>query len=102
VWDREEQIEPLGALVNGILEQHAAAPDRHALASARSQPDAEEVARLLDALERQLHDGKPGLGALARLREQAADLADRAAWVAEERARNHLLERARKCLERLT
>src|SRR5262249_3382567 len=99
VWDREEQIEPLSALVNRILEPYAAAPDRHPLASSRQQPDAEEIARQLDELERQLGDGKPGLGALARLREQAADLADRAAWVADLQSRDHLLGRTRKCLE---
>src|SRR5438876_10681445 len=33
VWDRQEQIEPLAALVNGVLEQHADDPGRHPLAA---------------------------------------------------------------------
>jgi hypothetical protein len=39
--------------------------------------------------------------ALARLRERVADLADRTAWIVEEKARKHLLERSGKILERL-
>jgi MoxR-like ATPase len=101
VWDGEEQIEPLGALVNGVLEHHADAPGRHPLAEAQPRPDAEDLARRLDDLERQLDGTRPGLGTLARLREQAADLADRAAWLADLKSRDHLLARSRKCLERL-
>jgi hypothetical protein len=38
---------------------------------------------------------------VARLRERAADLADRAAWVADDAARAHLLERTSRLLKRL-
>jgi hypothetical protein len=38
---------------------------------------------------------------LARLREQAADIADRSAWVADVNARKHLLERANKLLQKI-
>jgi MoxR-like ATPase len=101
VWDREEQIEPLAALANGVLEQHADVPGRHPLAEARPRPDAEDLARRLDELGRQLDGTRPGLAALARLREQAADLADQAAWLTDLPSRDHLLARARQYLERL-
>jgi MoxR-like ATPase len=101
VWDREEQIEPLAALINAVLTQHAEEPDRHTLAAVQPAPDGEELARQLGAVEEELNNGKPGLSALARLRERVADLADRAAWLPDPDSRNHLLDRTRKCLERL-
>jgi MoxR-like ATPase len=102
VWDRAEQIAPLRALVRGLLEQQPAADRAHPLAAAPERVDGEELARQLDAAERELQaDGRPTLLALARLRERVGDLADRAAWVGDERARRHLVERAGKLLERL-
>jgi MoxR-like ATPase len=101
VWDREEQIEPLAALVNGVLERFENEPDRHPLASEQASPDPEDLARQLDALEKQVDGQRLGLSAAARLREQASDLADRAAWLADLKGRDHLLGRARKFLERL-
>jgi MoxR-like ATPase len=101
VWDREEQIEPLAALVNGVLRQHEGGAARHALAAPQAAPDAEDLARLLAAVEGQLAAGRLALSAAARLREQVADLADRAAWLSDFDSRNHLVERARKCLDLL-
>ena len=101
VWDREEQIEPLAALVNGALEQTGQGAARHPLAVVQAVPDAEDLARQLGAIEGQI-DGVPlSLSATARLREQLGDLADRAAWLADTDSRGHLVERARRCLERL-
>jgi MoxR-like ATPase len=102
VWDREEQIEPLAALVNGLLEQHAGGgPGRHPLARVQAEPDGEDLARQLDAVERQLQDGKLTLSAVARLKERVTDLADRAAWLGDNESRTYLLDRTRKCLEQL-
>src|SRR3954470_8180037 len=59
VWDREEQIEPLAALVNGLLEQHAGGgAGRHPLARVQAEPDGEDLARQLEAVEGQISDGK--------------------------------------------
>src|SRR5262249_31697040 len=55
VWDREEQIEPLAALINGVLEQHAEEPARHALAAVQPVPDGEDLARQLRSLEEELN-----------------------------------------------
>jgi MoxR-like ATPase len=101
VWDREEQIEPLAALVNGLLEQHGGGPDRHALARVEAEPDGEELARQVDGIEEQIRSGKLTLSAAARLRERLTDLADRAAWLGDTDGRKYLLDRTRKCLEQL-
>jgi MoxR-like ATPase len=101
VWDREEQIEPLAALVNGMLEQHEPGPAAHALARVEAAPKGEDLARQLDAVEQQLKGGKLTLSAVARLKERVTDLADQAAWLGDSESRGHLLERTRKCLEEL-
>ena len=103
----EKQIAPLRALVQGVLEQHPEERSPHTLAAAPEQVDGEEVARQLDAAERELQAGGNGQGAplplltLARLRERVADLADRAAWVRDESARKHLLRRSGDILKKL-
>jgi MoxR-like ATPase len=101
VWDREEQIGPLAALVNGLLKQHGAADQAHPLAAPPEHVDGEDLARQLEVLERELQGERLSLTALARLRERTADLADRAAWVTHEASRKHLLDRAGKILQRL-
>jgi MoxR-like ATPase len=101
VWDSEEQIAPLAALVNGILGQHRDEAAAHPLAAVPGQVDGEDLARQLDGVERELQTDHLSLASLARLRERVADLADRAAWVGCDRSRQHLLERTGKLLERL-
>ncbi len=101
LWDREEQIDPLALLINGILEQHPPQEKAHRLAALPTRADGEELAKQLDGLEKELDGEKPGLGKLARMREYVTGLADRALWVADQRDRDHLLERSRKMLEQL-
>jgi MoxR-like ATPase len=101
LWDRDEQIDPLALLINGILEQHPPKEKAHRLATLPTRADGEELARQLDGLEKELDGDKPGLGKLARMREHVTGLADRALWVADQRDREHLTERSRKLLERL-
>ena len=99
VWDREEQIAPLTSLVEGLLRQQPA--DRpHALAATPEWIDGEQLARELADAEARLN-GKSSLADLARLREQVARVADRAAWVTDDAARRHLTEKAGKLLERI-
>jgi MoxR-like ATPase len=100
LWDREEQIEPLAALVNGILDQHVQEASRHPLASVQKPPDSEELARQIDSIEKEIH-GQLSLSALARLKERLADLADQAAWLPDTKTRGYLLERFRMCLDKL-
>ncbi|MBZ0134737.1 MAG: AAA family ATPase [Planctomycetes bacterium] len=94
VWDREEQIAPLRALVNGILEHHQG-EQSHPLARAESRVEPEDIARELDAVSAELKGGNLTLSGIARARERLAGLGDRCAWIEDGRAREHLLERAR-------
>jgi MoxR-like ATPase len=99
VWDREEQVAPLSSLVEGILRQQPA--DRaHPLAATPERVDGEQLARELADAEARL-TGRSSLAELARLREQVARVADRAAWVTDEAARRHLTEQAGNLLRRI-
>ncbi len=105
VWDRAEQIGPLRGLIQSVLEQQPTDHSAHPLSALPEKADAEEIARQLDSIGEELAEGKGksrlSLLALARLRERLAELGDRAAWVLDEQARRHLLERSGKMLERL-
>jgi MoxR-like ATPase len=102
VWDREEQIGPLAALIDGVLKQQPAEEKAHPLASLPEHVDGEEIARILERLEAESEDRTLSLTALANLRERTADLADRAAWVGDDGHRSHLLDRLGKLSERLS
>jgi MoxR-like ATPase len=102
VWDREEQIGPLGTMIDGVLRQQASpTSETHPLAIVREEVDGEALARQLEAIEKEIGAAKHSLSALARLHERLTELADRAAWVPDERSRTHLLDRARELMERL-
>jgi MoxR-like ATPase len=101
VWDREEQIGPLGSLINGVIEPHADEPASHPLAAVPARVDGEDLARQLDAAAAELRDSRPSLAAVARLRERVADLADRAAWLPDDKSRGHLRQKASELLKRL-
>ena len=59
-----------------------------------------ELAGELAGVEDRLN-GKSSLAELARLREQVARAADRAAWVADAAARKHLADKAAALLHRI-
>jgi MoxR-like ATPase len=103
VWDRAEQIGPLRGLIQSVLEHQPATEQAHPLATLPERADAEEIARQLDAAEREVlaESSKLSLLAIARLRERIAALADRSSWVADEQARRHLLQRTGKLLDQL-
>ncbi len=101
VWDREEQIDPLAALVNGILKQHQDEPAAHPLAAAPERVDGEDLAKQLDAVAAELQATGHSLTNLARLRERLTSLADQAAWITEEASRKHLLKRTEELLKQL-
>jgi len=101
VWDREEQIAPLTALVAGVIEPHGQEPDAHPRAAVPDRVDGEELARQVDSLAAQIHDRSLSLAAIARIREQLTALADRTAWLADEAARRHLIDRIGELFQRL-
>jgi len=100
VWDRAEQIGPLRGLVQSTLEQHPSPGPAHPRAALAEQVDGEEIARGLDEVAREMGE-KLSLRTVARLRERVADLADRAAWVKDEAARRHLVQRSGELLTQL-
>lgn len=101
VWDREEQIGPLAALVDGVLQQGPQAAGTHPLAAVPEHVDAEELARMVEAAEAELADRSLSLARLAGLRERLVDLSDRAAWVRDAGHRQHLLDRIGPLLEKV-
>ncbi len=101
LWDRVEQIAPLRALVQGLLDQHAKEEAAHPLARSANQVDPEELARRLLELDREAAVPGRSLLELARLRERVSDVADQAAWVRDEIQRKHLLEQSARLLRRL-
>jgi MoxR-like ATPase len=102
VWDREEQVGPLTALVDGVLKQIEPDEDAYPLAALPEHVDAEEMARNVDRIEAEMNGNKsPSLSALANLRDRVAELTDRAAWIGDDAHRAHLLERLGKLTESL-
>ena len=101
VWDRVEQIDPLAALVNGVLDRHRDEPASHPLAALPEAVDAEELARQLEVVEEGLKGGPASLVELARLREHVGGVADRAAWVGDAVARKYLLDRIARLLAKI-
>jgi MoxR-like ATPase len=101
VWDREEQIAPLAALVGGVIERHAQEPGAHPLAAVPDRVDGEEIAHQLDAVAAEIGDRSLGLAAMVRLRERLTGLADRSAWLPDETTRRHLASRTGELLRRL-
>lgn len=100
VWDREEQIGPLRALVNGLLEQ-AESAQGHPLSRPAERVDAEQLSRELDAVAAEIGNGGLTLSGVARARERLAGLSDQCAWVEDGNAREHLAGRARELLAKL-
>ena len=84
VWDREEQIAPLAALVAGVIEPHAGEPDAHPLAALPERVDGEEIARQLDAIAVEMQAPIAGPGRRGGLARAAGRPGDRAAWLSED------------------
>lgn len=101
VWDREEQIGPLAALVDGVLQQNPPEEAAHPRAAVPEHVDGEEMVRMVEGIERELAEKSLSLARLAGLRERLADLADRAAWVRDAGHRQHLLNRIGPLLEKV-
>jgi MoxR-like ATPase len=99
LWDREEQVAPLAALIAGVIEPHSDEPDTHPLAASPERVDAEQLARRLEELAGEVQSRRIGVAAAARAREELAGLADRAAWLADDATRQHLVGRARDLLK---
>jgi MoxR-like ATPase len=100
VWDRQEQIDSLAALINGVLKR-SEEPKSHMLSRPPEHVDAEELARQIELLEVDAQGDSLSVAKLARLRERSSQLADRCSWVSDAEQRQHLLQRTGKLLRRL-
>ncbi len=101
MWEREEQIDPLSALINAILQRYEKEEDRHPLSLTQADANGEDLARQLEAMEKEVENGELSLTAIARLKERLADFSDRTAWLSDQAGRKHLQERTRKVMEKL-
>jgi MoxR-like ATPase len=95
IWDTEEQVEVLQALVNDALKRGDAARERNSHPRARgdSGPDPESLARDLERMAQRL--GEDGLADHERsfLGDQLGILAGRCPWVQDEQKRTFLQTR---------
>jgi MoxR-like ATPase len=99
-WDRLEQIGPLGVLVNGLLEQ-SPSEAAHPRAKRPEQVDAEALAKELANAETILSGTELKLLEASRLKDRLQTVADRAAWVTDSTAREHLLKRVAQLQSKL-
>ena len=103
IWDTEEQVEVLQALVNDALKRGDAAGERNSHPRARgdSGPDPESLARDLERMAQRL--GEDGLADHERsfLGDQLGILAGRCPWVQDEQKRTFLQTRVDELWQRL-
>ncbi len=92
VWDTLEQQEVLTALVQEALREAVPNPQDHPRSS-NTLPDAEELARDLDAIDLRLKDAQIPAAQHAMLKDRLALLASRVQWVADEKQRQFLQQR---------
>ena len=102
VWDREEQVAPLASMIAGVVTPDSGTAGAHPMAVSPARVEPETMARHLDRIAAEIASRRPGLADAARLREQLCDLSDRAAWLTDDRARQHLIDRARTLLSELS
>jgi MoxR-like ATPase len=92
IWDTEEQQEVLAALVDQTINKEQAASDDHRRARAADGPDAEALARDLEALSTSLKNGPLPNSEKAYLRDRLAILEGRCQWVKDNTRRDWLLK----------
>ncbi len=90
IWDREEQIEIIAALVRETLQRGGMAPGDHPRAHGDEAPDPEALAAALDSLAVRLTANPPDASAADELRLLSA----RCEWVKNETSRRTLLEKS--------
>jgi MoxR-like ATPase len=93
IWDTEEQQEILASLVDNAIKKEEPAPDDHRRARPADGPDAEALARDLDALGTALKNGPLPDSERAYLRDRLGILEGRCEWVKETAKREWLSSR---------
>lgn len=92
IWDSEEQIEVIAAIVESMLAKTLDADwaDSHPRARNSNGPDPEELARDLDSLADRVRDERLVADQRDALRDQLALLSGRCQWIKEEQKRQFL------------
>lgn len=93
IWDTEEQQEVLASLVDQLIAKQPAAEADHPRARPHEGPDAESVARDLDAIEAALKNGALPEVERAYLRDRLGIFEGRCQWVKDDARREWLLKR---------
>jgi MoxR-like ATPase len=93
IWDTEEQQEVLASLVEHAIKKQEPAPDDHHRARPAEGPDAEALARDLEALSTALKNGPIPDSERAYLRDRLGILEGRCQWVKESEKREWLGKR---------
>ena len=93
IWDTEEQQEVLASLVDNALKKEEPAPGDHHRARSADGPDAEALARDLEALSAALQNGPVPDSERAYLRDRLGILEGRCEWVKENDKRDWLSKR---------
>jgi MoxR-like ATPase len=93
IWDTLEQREVLASIVGDAVNSAEPDPRDHPLARADGTPDAQELARDLDAIEAALSDAKTSAADRSAVRDRLGLLAGRVQWVKDEEHREQLLEK---------
>lgn len=95
IWDTEEQREVVAAIVQPVVDSvdDSGRAGMHPRACAGESPDAEELARDLERIERQWQSAGPDDGCRAALRDQLGLLSSRSQWLADAEQRAFLARR---------
>ncbi len=90
VWDAEDQVEVLAALVDDVVARSGADPSPHPRAARGESPDAESLARDLEVLAGRLGGAELADPERSYLQDRLGVLAGRVQWVADAVRRDHL------------
>jgi len=93
VWDNEEQIEMLQALVDEVVSKNEEEEHSHPGSRHDGTPDPDVVSSLLDGFESQLDnltEVEDSESAIAVMKDQLSSLSARIEWINNETSREHL------------
>ena len=93
IWDSLEQREVIASLVADALKAAAPDPKDHPRSRQAEAPDAESLARDLEAIERQMADASTAAAERSVLLDRLGHLAGRVQWVTDAQQRSFLSDR---------
>lgn len=93
IWDSLEQREVIASLVADALKAVAPDPKDHPRSREAEAPDAESLARDLDAIEKQMADASTPAAERSVLLDRLGHLAGRVQWVTDAQQRSFLSDR---------